>query len=288
MARVPRYLVALLLSALVVIAGCTPADVAGDVRAAVAPAAAHAQAEVVDVVAPAASEIELLAAEVLVPTGLQLQAAAQEALPPPPESAFTTWAGAEVAADLIVRWEISSPERYTRLYQGLICPPGASGPTGGVGYDFGHQTPASIRAEWADHAAVDRLASASGVTGQAACRAWVAQHRDIRIPFEHAYRVFRDATLPAYQLAAERALGDGWHRLTDNAQAGNTSLGYNRGWSMRGDRNREKRAIRDTCAPAGDVRCNAAEIRAMKRLWPHIPGLQARRDDEARVTESTS
>lgn len=287
MARVPRHLVAVLLSALVSLAGCAAPD-AGDLRAALAPVAAEAQAEVAEVVAPAAGGLQLAAAEVLVPASLQLQAAVQDVLPPPPEPRFTTWAGAEVAADLIIRWEISSPERYTRQYQGLICPPGASGPTGGVGYDFGHQTAASIRAEWADHPEVERLATASGVTGQAACRAWVAQHRDIRIPYDFAHQVFIESTLPAYQLAAERALGDGWHKLPAPAQAGNTCMGYNRGWSMVGDRNREKRAIRDECAPAGDVRCNAAEIRAMKRLWPDIPGLQHRREDEARVVESVS
>lgn len=286
MARVPRHLVAVLLSALVSLAGCAAPD-AGDLRTAVAPVASAVQAEAAEVVAPAAGELQLTAAEVLVPAGLQLQAAVQDLLPPP-EPSPSTWAGADVAAELIIRWEIGSPQRYARLYQGLICPPGASGPTGGVGYDFGHQTPAAIRVEWGNHPAVGRLATASGVTGQAACREWVSRHADIRIPYDVAHRIFIESTLPAYRLAAERALGEGWFRLPPPAQAGNTSMGYNRGWSMVGDRNREKREIRDTCAPAGDVRCNAAEIRSMKRLWPDIPGLQRRREDEARIVESVS
>ena len=36
------------------------------------------------------------------------------------------------------------------------------------------------------------------------------------------------------------------------------------------------------------AQADVAEIRAMKRLWPHIPGLQDRREDEARVGESVS
>lgn len=287
MARLSCHLVAVLLSALV-IAGCGGPDASGSLQAAITPVVAEAQAEVQAVVAPAAEAAQLRAAEALVPAALAVQAMSQEVLSPSPGPREGTWGGAPVAADLIIRWEIGSPARYARLYQGLICPPGASGPTGGVGYDFGHQTPAAIRAEWHEHPDVERLASASGVVGEAACKAFVAQHRDIRIDYAYAERVFLTSTLPAYQLAAERALGDGWHQLTLNAQAGNTSLGYNRGWSMRGDRNREKRAIRDVCAPAGDVRCNAAQIRAMKRLWPHIPGLQNRREDEARVVESVS
>ena len=124
--------------------------------------------------------------------------------------------------------------------------------------------------------------------GDAKCREWVSRHRDIRIPYEFAYRVFAAASLPAYSQGAERALGDGWERMSAYAQAGNTSLGYNRGWSMRGDRNREKRAIRDDCAPTGDADCNAAQIRAMKRLWPTVRGLRDRRDDEARTVERTT
>lgn len=291
MAGLPRHLVAVLLSALVSLAAaaCAPSVATTPDRRAAVGAAEALQIQVAEVVTPAATDLQVAVAEVLVPAALGVQGTVQASLSPPsPGPLDMAWAGAPVAADLIIRWEIGSPARYARLYQGLICPGGASGPTGGVGYDFGHQTAADIRAEWHEHPDVERLATASGVVGDAACRDWVARHTDIRIPFDYAERIFLTRTLPAYQQAAERALGDGWHRLPPNAQAGNTSLGYNRGWSMRGDRNREKRAIRDVCAPAGDVRCNAAEIRAMKRLWPDVRGLRDRRDDEARVVESAS
>ena len=69
------------------------------------------------------------------------------------------------------------------------------------------------------------------------------------------------------------------------------SLVYNRGASMAGPRNAEKRAIRDVCLPAGDTQCVATELRAMCRLWagtPNGPGLCARREDEARLAEGAA
>ena len=288
MARASCLLVALLLSALVI--GCGASAPASDDQA-VSIRFGQAQADFEAAIAPPVEVAQASTAEVVVPAVLAIQEQIQEALPAPTAAAAVDpepWAGAAVASDLIVRWEVSSPAAYTRKWQGLICPGGASGPTGGIGFDFGHQTPADIRMAWGQHAEVERLATASGVVGDANCRAWVSRHQDIRIPYALAYEVFQSASLPAYRAGAERALGEGWHRLTPFAQAGNTSLGYNRGWSMRGDRNREKRAIRDDCAPRGDVACNAGEIRAMKRLWPNVRGLRDRREDEARTVERTS
>lgn len=284
MARASCLLVALLLSALVI--GCG-ASALPSADPSVPPVFGQAQADFEAAIAPPVEVAQVSTAEVVVPAVLAIQEHIQAALPALPAPAFELeqWAGAAVASDLIVRWEVSSPDAYTRKWQGLICPGGASGPTGGIGFDFGHQTPADIRTAWGRHADVERLATASGVVGDANCRDWISRHQDIRIPYAFAYDVFQSASLPAYRQGAERALGEGWHRLTPYAQAGNTSLGYNRGWSMRGDRNREKRVIRDDCAPRGDVACNAGEIRAMKRLWPTVRGLRDRREDEARTVE---
>lgn len=286
MARIPCHLVALLLSALV--AGCGAAAAPDAIEAAVSAGAEAAQAEIASVVTPVTEEAQEAAAQALVPTALAIQEAVQGSPVAPSVEPRPAWAAAPVASALILRWEVGSEAQYRRKWEGIICPGGLSGPTGGIGYDFGHQTATDIRAAWSDHPDVDRLVTASGIVGDANCRAWRSQHLDIRIPFEHADQVFQVSTLPAYASAAGRALADGWEQLPPNAQAGNVSMGYNRGWSMRGDRNREKRAIRDTCVPVGDVGCNAREIRAMKRLWPDVRGLRDRRDDEASTVERPS
>ena len=287
MARASRGLVAVLLSALVILlVGCEPTTQAQDN---VAPAAAVAQAAVVEAVEPIATEAQTEVAEVVVPAVLAVRDDLQQLVAASaPTPAPDPWAGAEAAAKLIIRWEVGSPQAYTLRWEGVICPGGLSGPTIGIGYDLGHQTPTSIRATWADHAAVERLVTASGVVGDAACRAWRDQHRDIRVPFLQAEQVFLSDSLPAYRDAAAAALGEGWHRLPPNAQAADVSMGYNRGWSMRGERNREKRAIRDDCAPRGDAACNAGQLRAMKRLWPTVRGLRDRRDAEAALAEVAS
>lgn len=280
MARLPRHLGAVLLSALVVLlAACAPRQV---------------QQTVGEAVTPAFEQTQAAAAQVMVPAALTLREAIQGATPAllnpqPPEPRFSTWAGAPAAAALIVRWEVTSPKAYARKYEGVTCPGGASGPTIGIGYDLGHQMRADIARDWAAHPAVDQLVEGSGVVGEGACTAYRAAHRDIRVPYALAAAVFEGATLPAYHAAARRALHAGWLQLPPNAQAANVSMGYNRGWSMSGERNREKRAIRDTCAPAGDAPCNADQLRAMCRLWigtPNGKGLCARRNDEARVAVS--
>lgn len=195
-----------------------------------------------------------------------------------------------VATALIVRWEVGSEAQYTRKYQGVICPGGASGPTIGIGYDLGHQTPATIRHEWAGHPDVDRLAAGSGKTGPAACAAYRKAHRDIVVPLGMAKQVFEESTLPAYTRMAERALGrETWKGLPPPFKSGMKSLGYNRGWSMTGSRNTEKVVIKRDCAPRRDAECGATQLIAMCRIWegtPNYTGLCNRRKDEARVIRS--
>lgn len=194
------------------------------------------------------------------------------------------------AVALVVRWEVGSPARYTKLYQGVICPGGASGPTIGIGDDLGHQTATEIRKRWGWHPAVDRMVSGSGVTGDAACKAWKAAHRDIRVSYDDAIRVFTQHTWPSYLRMAERAYRKGWAGLSLRHQGGLGSNGYNRGFSMVGSRNTEKRHTRDVCVPANDADCTAADLIASCRIWDNQPairkGLCARRHDEARFVQS--
>lgn len=190
-----------------------------------------------------------------------------------------------LSTDLIVKWEIGSPGQYTRKWSGVYWPGGHSGPTWGIGYDGGHQSAERILDDWHQHPHRHRLAQTSGLRGPSA-QAAIPRWRDVFTPWPLAMQVFTDRTLPAYTLQAQRALGDDFHRLHEPTQAALVSLGYNRGWSMLGSRNAEKRAIRDRCLPAADAHCVAREIAAMCRLWEgtaNYRGLCARRQDEARM-----
>lgn len=207
-----------------------------------------------------------------------------------PTQRNTSTAVDSAAVDLVVRWEVGSPARYTKLYQGVICPGGASGPTIGIGDDLGHQTPAEIRRRWGWHPLVDELVTGSGVTGDAACKAWKAQHRDIRVSYDDALRVFTTYTWPSYLRMAERAYRNGWDGLSIRHQGGLGSNGYNRGFSMVGSRNTEKRHTRDVCVPNNDPDCTAADLIASCRVWDNQPairkGVCARRHDEAKFVRS--
>lgn len=186
---------------------------------------------------------------------------------------------------LVVRWEVSSPAQYVRRYQGVICPRGASGPTVGIGDDLGHQTPQEIRRRWGWHPDVDRMVTASGQVGPEKCNAWRAAHRDIRVGYDDAIRVFTRFAWPAYQGMAERAYRNGWAELTRNHQGSLTSNGYNRGFIFLGSRRTEMRRVRDTCVPGNDAPCTAGQLRASCRVWDSQPdirkGLCARRYAEA-------
>lgn len=267
MARHPGLLLAVLLPALVILlAGCNP-------RAQIP----QAQDAVGSVVAAAQDSV----AQTLTAPTLALQELAQNKLPAPASPPAPTTGVASAAADLIVRWEVTSPQVYERNYRRPLWPGGASGVTWGVGYDGGHQTKSAIGRDWSSHPHVTTLEGASGVVGVPA-KQLASSMRDVLTPYPLAYTVFEYAVLPAYISAARRALGPGFDDLPTGAAAALVSLGYNRGWSMAGDRNREKRVIRDDCVPAGDAACVAAQLRAMKRLWPAVKGLRDRREDEAR------
>lgn len=234
----------------------------------------------------AAAAAQAGVAQALTPPLLAVQDAAHTALAPVAAPAAPAVHPAAVA--LIVRWEVTSPARYTQRYQGVICPGGASGPTIGIGDDLGHQPPAEIRRRWGWHPAVERLVTASGQVGPERCAAWRARHRDVRVTYPQAYQVFAEHALPQYA-GLTRRVYRGVERLGPRPEGALVSNVYNRGPSMAGDRAREKRVIRDTCVPQGDPYCVAQQLRAMCRLWagtPNGPGLCARRHDEAALATS--
>ena len=235
--------------------------------------------------AEAAVAPEVQAVAVAAQSAVQAVADPDPVLPPPPEPAEA--ACRRAAAVLIVRWEVTSPSFYTRKLQNPIWPKGQSGVTWGVGYDGGHQTARTIRQDWVDHVAAERLATTAGITGTPA-GAILPRYVDIITPYDFAYRVFEDRSLIEYHRQARRAFAKGFDDLKPEACGSLVSLVYNRGGSMTGDSRREMRTLRDTCVPSQDYACMAREIRSMKRLWVgtvNEAGLTARRESEARLIE---
>lgn len=243
-----------------------------------------AVASAAEAVAEQVGGVQATGAEATVPVVLALREAVAEVAPEPlPSTPAATVDPAVV--ELVVRWEIGSQAQYVRKYQGVICPGGASGPTIGIGFDLGTQTPAEIRAAWGWHPDIDRLVTASGQVGPEKCKAWRAAHRDIRVSYDDALRVFATHDWPRYMAMAARAYRNGWADLTLNHQRALGGNGYNRGFSFLGSRRTEMREVRDTCVPGNDAPCTAGQLRASCRVWDSQPdirkGLCARRYAEA-------
>lgn len=231
---------------------------------------------------PALASAQVAVAETVMPAVVAIREAiaplAPDIPPPPPDLVDPD------AVALIVRFEILSPAYYERRLQGVICPGGASGPTWGVGYDGGHQTRAQIASDWLSHAAVERLTETSGAMGPARCRASADTLADVRTGLDTAHVVFRDSTLPRYHYLASRTFRNGWSLLPPRAQGALTSVVFNRGASMTGEKRRDMRTLRDRCVPAGDVQCIADTIRDMVWVWEGTTieaGMRNRRFAEA-------
>jgi len=277
-----------LIPLLCLLAACSGAPAPVAPPAIVAVEAAQDDAAVV--VAPAVEAVESAVAETAVPVIVAVQEAVQAVLPTPPPAPAALPLVSPAAAALIVRWEVSSPAHYTRRLDRPIWPQGASGITWGIGYDGGHNTARDIRHAWRAHGEVERLASTAGMVGTRARDALPA-YRDIVTPYGYAADVFAEVSLPVYHASTRRAFGDRFDRLPADAAGALVSLVYNRGGSMAGDRNREKRVIRDTCIPAGDIACIGTQLRGMCRLWVgtvNERGLCDRRADEARLAENAA
>jgi putative peptidoglycan binding protein len=183
----------------------------------------------------------------------------------------------------IARCEIGSPKQYRNQYRHPEWPGESSGITIGIGYDLKFCTRDAFEADWAGvpAAAVNRLASAFRVTGNAALCTSLA---DLDFPLELAMKVFINRTLPEF-LGKTRSIYPQVDRLSPARRTALVSLVYNRGTDLDGDRRREMRTIQSLLA-AGDLDAVSTEIDAMERLWPGTPGLVKRRHDEARLWRS--
>lgn len=175
---------------------------------------------------------------------------------------------------------------YNRKLLHPTWPGESSGVTIGVGYDLGYNSREQIAQDWASlpPGVVSRLQGCAGIKGSAG-RLKVAAVRDIVIPWETALAVYQRKTVPRFAKMTAAAY-PGTQRMHPHVQASMLSWVFNRGAGITDSaRDREKRMIRSAIPqkPA-DL---PAQFRSSKRLWTATPGLERRREAEAKLIEAS-
>lgn len=198
---------------------------------------------------------------------------------------FETSLGAMIiskeALDAILKWE----KYESKPYVPSKGQDGKSGVTLGYGYDLGHQSGEQIKKDLASYytsSQIQRLLKAQGKKGVAAQKL-VDSLSDITITKDKAYQMvmivkkrYAEDTLKVYPDILK------YH---PHCQGAILSLVYNRYIGLKGDRRKEMKEIQD------DLKSNGKKVpsllRSMKRLWTTKAnrGLQARREEEAKIFE---
>lgn len=200
------------------------------------------------------------------------------------------------AIDTIIKLEVSSPERYTAHYTHPIWPKGQSGVTIGIGYDLRFANEEILRRDWGEHlpeAMIVALIPVLSKGGEEAHQL-VSTVQDVTVPYDVARAQF-EAFLPSAVFDTESVFHHG-DRLSDDSFGALVSLVFNRGTSMRGNRRREMRNIRDLLNHAPDdpehpfpqyVAAIPPEFDNMEKLWPNPDqyGLILRRRIEKKLFE---
>lgn len=189
----------------------------------------------------------------------------------------------QAARELIVFHEVTSESFYNEHWQQPTWPGGGSGVTIGIGYDLGSSREAEFEEDWGaylDAVTLERLGAVLGKSGEHA-EAVIAGLGGIRVSWGEALAQFTEQAEPRTVGETEIALPN-TQGLSPSSLGALVSLVYNRGacFNAQGPHYLEMRAIK-VLMEAKQYDKVPDEIRAMKRLWPMIPGLQARRDAEA-------
>lgn len=193
------------------------------------------------------------------------------------------------AIDLTITEEITSPAYYNLKLISPVWPGGASGVTGGIGYDFGHNTPAQIADDWKyklpDHS-IQILKRVAGLRGEVAKKALTAQIKAVKIPLEPAMEVFKLRALPRYAALTVRAF-PGVTELLPDAAGAILDIVYNRGPRLNDSGSKElKEGARSEmrciaeAIPKKDYEAMAIACDHMARLWDGIPDFEG--DQEAK------
>lgn len=185
---------------------------------------------------------------------------------------------------LIVTEEDGDQQYYLKTEAHFSWPGGSSGPTVGVGYDCGYETPESIRTDWAgyiDAARIELVVKAAGRHGDAGYQFVEDHKREITITWAESLAQFQGHELQKWEAIVISHLPN-TDKLSGDCFGALTSLTYNRGpsFDLPGSRFIEMRNIKTHMASERfDLIPN--EFLAMRRLWPTGKDLWNRRGHEA-------
>lgn len=193
----------------------------------------------------------------------------------------------ESGLKLILDHEVGGGKSYYDKFLARPTWPGtASGVTIGVGFDLGYNNESQFTTAWGarlPEGHFSRLKRKLGLTGDAA-KAEIHALQDIVIPWEKAFEVFLDVTVPRFWLLTLKTFPRTIY-LPEDAQAVMWSLVYNRGTRLTGSTRVEMQQIAEALQ-SEDYEKVPELLRSMKRLWEPSSGLVRRREDEAKLWES--
>jgi len=185
--------------------------------------------------------------------------------------------------EMIIKHEVGGRSVYEKRYQKPIWAGGDSGCTIGLGYDCGYETEKQFFSDWQglNLNYLNALRKVVGIKGEAVKSMMRGEILQVRIPYNFAYDVFVNKSLPKYY-ALTKAIYPEIDTLNEDTRGALVSMIYNRGNKLTGDRRAEMRAIVDLVAKA-DYEGIADQIERSKRLWENVglDGLVKRREEEA-------
>ncbi|KHT60906.1 hypothetical protein RJ45_22970 [Photobacterium gaetbulicola] len=171
----------------------------------------------------------------------------------------------------------------------------ASGVTIGVGYDLRFTTKSEFNRLWSPHLPPSHIRELEKDIGRKGSKTRVRELKKagIEVPFDKAWKVFVEHTLPEYH---GKTLGiyPTLNKLPDLCRSTLVSLVFNRGSSLNGERRREMRAIRGILVEADNPSYHKKKIKmlladvedeliSMQRLWSPETGVYKRRQKEANL-----
>ena len=195
----------------------------------------------------------------------------------------------------IAKAETGGLDYYNTVSRWPHFPGLSSGITIGVGYDLQYKSEADFQRCWGPHLPEQTITELlNDIKRQgSAQRARELKEMGLEVPFQAAWSVFVEETLPRFYDETER-IYPSLARLPDLCRSALVSIVFNRGGSLDDEGRREMRSIRDILVQADEASLSVSarrdlwsevpvQIEAMVRLWPNTPGLRKRREDEAKL-----